>query len=65
MATKKCPLCGEAKLREMHGDFHFEPPANIPSGTIVIHDATWRHCSACGENILPSELDKAIDQERY
>jgi putative zinc finger/helix-turn-helix YgiT family protein len=65
MATKNCPLCGEATLQNMHGEFRFEPPPNIPGGTIVIPNASWRHCSACGENIIPHELDQAVDRERY
>ena len=65
MAAKNCPLCGEATLQDMHGEFRFEPPPNIPGGTIVIPNASWRHCTACGENIIPNELDKAIDRERY
>lgn len=65
MAAKKCPVCGEATLQNVRGEFRFEPPANVPGGTIVIPNANWRHCSACGEDIIPHELDQAIDQERY
>ena len=64
MAARKCPLCGEATLQDMHGEFRFEPPANIPGGAIVIPNASWRHCCSCGENIIPHELDNAIDGER-
>ena len=63
MSAKNCPLCGEAKLQNIHGEFRFEPPPSIPGGTIVIPNARWRHCTGCGENIIPDELDKAIDQE--
>jgi putative zinc finger/helix-turn-helix YgiT family protein len=65
MAAKNCPLCGEATMQNVPGEFRFEPPPNIPGGTIVIPNASWRHCSACGENIIPHELDQAIDRERY
>ena len=63
MTAKKCPLCGKSTLVEMKGEFRFEPPENIPGGTIVIANATWRHCKSCGENIIPHELDRAIDRE--
>ena len=63
MAKKKCPLCGAPTLVDQKGDFRFEPPANIPGGTIVIANASWRQCTSCGENIIPHELDRAIDKE--
>jgi endogenous inhibitor of DNA gyrase (YacG/DUF329 family) len=63
MAAKKCPLCGKPNLVDMQGDFRFEPPPNIPGGAIVIVNSAWRHCETCGENIIPPELDKAIDIE--
>ena len=65
MAAKKCPLCGEATLENVQGEFRFEPPPNIPGGTIVIPNASWRRCRACGEVIIPHELDQDIDRERY
>ena len=65
MDTDYCPQCGEETLREMHGEFRFEPPANIPGGTIVIPNARWLHCPSCGESIIPGELSKALDRERY
>jgi putative zinc finger/helix-turn-helix YgiT family protein len=65
MTAKNCPMCDNASLQIMHGEFHFEPPPNIPGGTMVIPDATWEHCSACGEDILCHELDQALDRERY
>lgn len=65
MATNDCPLCGESTLVEKQGEFRFEPPASIPGGAIVIADTRWRHCESCGEDIIPHELDKALDRQRY
>lgn len=65
MAAKDCPLCGQRTLVEMQGEFRMDPPPNIPGGTIVVRDASWQHCESCGEDILPHELDTAIDRERY
>ncbi|MBN1982643.1 MAG: type II toxin-antitoxin system MqsA family antitoxin [Chitinivibrionales bacterium] len=65
MPGTNCPLCGEAKLRTMHGEFRFDPPPNIPGGPMIIANATWQHCAACGETIIPNDLDQAIDRERY
>ncbi|MGI6419885.1 MAG: type II TA system antitoxin MqsA family protein [Thermoguttaceae bacterium] len=65
MAAKDCPLCGRRKLVAMQGEFRIDPPPNIPGGAIVVRDASWQHCESCGEDILPHELDAAIDRERY
>jgi len=64
MAAKKCPICGETALEKVQGDFRFEPPPNVPGGTIVIPGTAWRRCSACGESIIPHKLDQALDRER-
>jgi putative zinc finger/helix-turn-helix YgiT family protein len=64
MVADTCPLCGEATLLEMRGDFRFSPPENIPGGPMVIPGARWRHCESCGESILPDELTRALDRER-
>jgi YgiT-type zinc finger domain-containing protein len=61
---KRCPLCGETALATVHREFRFEPPADVPGGAIVIANAAWRYCSTCGENIIPHELDLAIDREQ-
>jgi hypothetical protein len=63
MAAKKCSLCGAPTLVDQQGEFRFEPPSNIPGGSIVIKGASWRHCETCGENIILHELDWAIDME--
>lgn len=65
MAAKDCPLCGRRAIVEMQGEFRMDPPPNIPGGMIVVRDASWQHCESCGEDILPHELDAAIDRERY
>jgi putative zinc finger/helix-turn-helix YgiT family protein len=65
MAAKKCPMCGEPTLVERSGEYRMEPPPNIPGGVIVIRDASWLHCTSCKEDILSSELDAAINRERY
>src|SRR5438132_1276802 len=63
--AKNCPLCGQTTLIEKNAEYRLEPPPNIPGGTIVIRDATWLHCDACGEDILSHELEAAINHERY
>lgn len=64
MATTKCPICGELTLDEQCGTYRFDPPPNIPGGTMVITQTTWEHCSSCGEDILSLELEAAIDREQ-
>jgi hypothetical protein len=63
--AKDCPLCGKTALVAVEGLYKIEPPPEVPGGMIEVANATWRHCDACGEDILSSVLDKAIDQERY
>jgi len=63
MPTTKCPMCGDNTLEEKYGEYRFDPPPNVPGGTIVIPNATWLACSHCGEEILSHDLDKAIDLE--
>ena len=65
MTTAKCPLCGNDTLEHKHGEYRFEPPQNIPGGTMMIPNATWDACTSCGEEILPDELTKAIEAEQY
>ena len=63
MPTTKCPMCGANTLEEKRGEYRFDPPPNIPGGTMVIADATWQQCSQCGEAVLSYELSKALDRE--
>jgi putative zinc finger/helix-turn-helix YgiT family protein len=65
MTATKCPLCGNETLEHKHGEYRFEPPKNVPGGTMIIPGAAWDACSSCGEEILPDELTKAIEAERY
>jgi putative zinc finger/helix-turn-helix YgiT family protein len=65
MTTAQCPLCGNQTLEHKHGDYRFEPPQNLPGGTMIIANATWDACTSCGEEILPDELTKAIEAEQY
>lgn len=65
MTTKRCPICGGGTLEEKRGEYRFDPPPNIPGGTMTVPDATWFSCSTCGEEILPDALSKAIEAQRY
>lgn len=65
IADTPCPLCGKKSLQDMKGTFRFPPPANIPGGSIEVPGSSWQHCDACNEDILPPELDRALDRERY
>ncbi|MFM9963867.1 MAG: hypothetical protein ACKV2Q_21920 [Planctomycetaceae bacterium] len=64
MANKQCPICGEQTLDEKCGTYRFDPPPNIPGGTMVISETTWEHCSSCGEDILSLALEAAINREQ-
>ncbi len=64
MATD-CPICGRPELEPQHGEFRFEPPATIPGGVMVVPDADWLECSACGNRILNHALNRAIELMRY
>ena len=63
MPTTQCPLCGHQSLDEHHGDYVFEPPANVPGGVIVVADSTWFACSNCGEHILPHPITAGLEAE--
>ncbi len=65
MTTTQCPLCGHQTLEHKHGEYRFEPPQNIPGGTMIIANATWNTCTRCGEEMLPDELTRAIEAEQY
>ncbi len=58
---KNCVSCGST-LQERHGTYRFEPPANIPGGTMVIPDATWLECENCGQQMLPAELEERLER---
>ena len=58
---KVCFNCG-GKMEERHGEYHFDPPPNIPGGTMVVPDATWMECEECGEQMLPAALDDQLEK---
>ena len=65
MTISKCPLCGSVTLEHKSGEYRFEPPQDVPGGTMIIPHVTWDACSNCGEEILPDELTKALEAEQY
>lgn len=64
LKTKSCPLCGNELFKKQQGSYSFEPPDNIPGGTITINDAEWFACDRCDEEIIPDTLSKALDAVR-
>jgi YgiT-type zinc finger domain-containing protein len=60
-----CPICGTGMLNKLTGEFHFDPPENIPGGTMIIQDASWEECTDCGEMLLSPDLSNALEAERY
>ena len=58
---KTCFNCG-SQMEERHGTYRFEPPANIPGGTMVIANATWLECENCGQQMLPAALDRELER---
>jgi len=63
--TTKCSICGKEALDNRRGKYSFDPPPNIPGGAIVIDNAQWEECTACGERIASIELEEALERERY
>jgi putative transcriptional regulator len=49
-------------MEERHGTYRFEPPPNIPGGTMVISGATWMECENCGQQMLPAALDRKLEE---
>lgn len=60
--AKPCPQCGAERMEEQRGTYRFEPPPNIPGGTMTIHDAVWRECENCGEQLLSAELSDKLEE---
>lgn len=60
---RQCYTCGKKLVTTKSGTFNFEPPPNIPGGTIVVENATWRECAGCGQQIIGYELNLALDLE--
>ena len=59
---KQCFSCGSERMDERHGTYRFEPPPNIPGGTIVIPGATWMECENCGEQMIPAVLSRKLEE---
>lgn len=64
MDTQRCPLCGSQSLEMREGEYHFEPPENMPGGTVIVPNVAWRTCTACGESLLPRSITKALEMEQ-
>jgi putative zinc finger/helix-turn-helix YgiT family protein len=60
-----CPICGQDGLDDKSGTFVMAVPPNIPGGDIRIDNAGWQACSSCGEEIIPDDLSRAIENTRY
>ena len=58
-----CYTCGKKKVEELTGTFYWEPPPNIPGGTMVIPNSTWYECHHCGQQYVAHDLGKALDDE--
>src|SRR5436309_2308283 len=58
---KKCQNCGST-MEERHGTYRFEPPSNVPGGTMVITDATWLECDNCGQQMIPAALNRNLEE---
>lgn len=59
----KCLACGEEAMDDQRGVFRFDPPANVPGGTMIIEGAEWRECTRCGERVIPHALHKRLEDE--
>ena len=59
-----CPICGGLSLDVCTGEYKFDPPSNIPGGTIIIHSASWEECTNCGEQIISLELEQQLENVR-
>jgi len=62
MHINKCPICGSQTLKSRRGKFRFDPPLNVPGGTIWVQNAKWEECSTCNEQILDFKLSSSIEQ---
>ena len=49
-------------MEQRHGTYRFEPPANIPGGTMIVPDATWLECENCGQQMLPVALNRKLEE---
>lgn len=58
---KKCQNCGST-MEERHGTYRFEPPSNVPGGTMVVADAAWLECENCGQQMIPAALNRKLEE---
>ena len=58
-----CPSCGKGKMRIIYGTFKFDPPQNIPGGTMTIPDVMWEECEICHEILQPDTLKIELEKE--
>ena len=49
-------------MNERHGAYRFQPPPNIPGGTMVIIEATWLECENCGQQMLSAALNRKLEE---
>lgn len=59
-----CPICGDLSLEVCNGEYEFEPPSNIPGGTIIIPSTSWEECTNCGEQIISLDLEQQLEKVR-
>ena len=59
--TESCPLCGVAALEGRSGVYRFPLAPLGKEGEIVVSGASWEHCGACGEDLLPADVGNAIE----
>ena len=62
--SEHCPICGELSLEIRTGDYKFDPPPNIPGGTIIIHSTSWEECTNCSEQIISLDLEQQLENVR-
>ena len=56
---KTCPEC-QCALTERHGVYTVETVA----GAVLIENASWAYCPACGLEVLPKSLKKALKRAK-
>ena len=52
-----CFMCGSGRIRTKTGELRFQQPANKPGSDVVLPEAVWLECQACGERFLPLSLN--------
>ena len=61
--TDRCPICGESIVRHEHATYTYQWPARIAQRETEFTDATWDHCTGCGEDYIPASLLRRIESE--